>query len=125
MSAKTIIIDKKKVRVEANASTLLIYEDRRLLQDIDELAKITTTDKVPFSLYSKLFWSVAKTADDTVPDIYEWAKDFSISGVIEGSRTAIELICKSIETTKKSKATVGHRFICLLTTFFRSLSKAD
>ena len=129
MSSKTIIIDNKKVRVEANASTLLIYEDRfkgrRMLQDIAELTKIENIQNIPFSLYSKLLWASVKTADDSIDDIYEWIKDFSIQGVITASQVALELICQSIETTKKSKAAVKHRLIRQLMTFFHMRSKAD
>ena len=129
MPNKIITIGKKKVRVEANASTLLIYEDRfkgrRLLQDIGELAKITKAEKIPFSLYSKLFWAAAKTADNSIPDIYDWIKDFEISDVIIGSQTVITLIYESIETTKKQKAAVIHRLICRLMTFLHLRSKAD
>lgn len=129
MSSKTINIDNKKVRVEANASTLLIYEDRfkgrRMLQDIAELTKIENIQNIPFSLYSKLLWASVKTADNSIADIYEWIKDFSIQGIITASQVALELICQSIETTKKSKAAVKHRHICQLMTSFHTRSKAD
>lgn len=126
---KVIKIDGKKISVEANASTLLIYEDRfkgrRLLKDISELVKITTVSDIPLSFYSKFFWATAKTANETIPDIYEWSKDFSIAEIIKGGQVAFALICKSIETSKKQKATVSQRVISQLTKFFHLPSKAD
>ena len=126
---KTIRIDNQKVKVEANASTLLIYEDRfkgrRLLQDIDGIAKIDEIEKIPFSLCTKLLWATAKTADSSIPDIYEWVKDFSIKEIIVASQTAIELICQSIETSKKEKAAVRFRPIHLLMKSLHLQSKAD
>lgn len=123
MASRTIAIGKKKVKVEANASTLLVYEDRfkgrRLLQDIDYLVRIKSIEKVPFSLYSKLLWATAKTADESTPDVYEWTKNFEINEIISASQVAVGLICESIETSKKEKATAGHRLISRLMTFFR------
>ena len=121
MPSKTIIIGKKKIKVEANASTLIIYEDRfkgrRLLQDIDNLIKIPGAEKVPFSLYSKFFWAAAKTADKNIPDIYEWSKNFEIGEIISAGQIATGLICESIETSRKAKATVVNRLIFRLMTF--------
>ena len=126
---KNIEIDNKTVCVEANASTLLIYEDRfkgrRLLQDISELAKITDIDKIPLSLYSKLLWATAKTADETTSDVYEWTKDFTINGIIKAGQIALGMICESIETTKKRKATVSRVLIFLRTKFSRLRQQAD
>ena len=126
---KNIKIDSKTVCVEANASTLLIYEDRfkgrRLLQDISELAKITDIDKIPLSLYSKLLWATAKTADETTSDVYEWTKNFTINGIIKAGQIALEMICESIETTKKRKAPVGRVLTFLRTKFSRLRQQAD
>lgn len=117
---EVIKIGRTEIKVEANASTLIIYEDRfkgrRLLQDIDELAKIDTV-KTPFSLYAKLLWATAKTADDSIADLYEWTKQYSISEIITASQYAVEMILKSIQTTKKAKAAVKHSHILRLMKF--------
>ena len=124
-----IKIDSNTVCVEANASTLLIYEDRfkgrRLLQDISELAKITDIDKIPLSLYSKLLWATAKTADETISDVYEWTRDFTINGIIKAGQIALGMICESIETTKKRKATVSRVLTFLRTKFSRLRQRTD
>ena len=126
---KNIKIDSKTVCVEANASALLIYEDRckgrRLLQDISELAKITDIDKIPLSRYSRLLWATAKTADETIADVYEWTKEFTINGIIKAGQIALEMICESIETTKKRKATVSRVLTFLRTKFSRLRQQAD
>lgn len=126
---KNIRIDNQTVCVEVNASTLLIYEDRfkgrRLLQDISELAKITDINKIPLSLYSKLLWAAAKTADETIADVYEWTKEFTINGIIKAGQLALEMICESIETTKKRKATVSRVLTFLRTKFSRLRQQAD
>lgn len=121
---RTVKIDGRPVRLKASALTLLIYEDRfkgrRLLQDMGEIVKITDTDKAPLSVYARILWSTAKTADETLPDIYEWTKDFSISGIMQASKTAYELVCGSFNTKKKVKATAIRKGMRRLMTFCQS-----
>lgn len=109
MSKAVLILDGQELTVEANAQTLLIYEDNfkghRLLQDIDELAHITDKSTMPFGIYLKLLWACAKTADKNIVDIDLFSQQFSIEAVIENSWNIIELIGKSIEgNSKKVKA---------------------
>lgn len=124
---KTVKINGTNVVLEANGYTLLVYEDRfkgrRLLQDIGEISKIGEAEKVPFSIQTKMLWAAAKTADDTLPDIYEWTKQFSIEEVIKASQIAVVLICESLSTSKKAKATAKPRFIYRLLKFFHLQSK--
>ena len=74
----TIIIDNKRVKVGANASTLILYEDRfkgrRLLRDASELLAMADTTDVPFGLVARILWAEVKTADADAPDFYEWIK---------------------------------------------------
>jgi len=105
-----ISISKKSIRVEVNASTLIIYEDRfkgrRLLQDISELTGIDDVASIPFALTTKLLWAAAKTADTNTPDFYEWTKQFEISDVIGCGLQIIQLYVRDIETVKKPTAAV-------------------
>ncbi|MDO4893358.1 MAG: hypothetical protein Q3989_08655 [Eubacteriales bacterium] len=105
-----ISINKKIIRVEVNASTLIIYEDRfkgrRLLQDISELTAIKDSFDIPFALTSKLLWAAAKTADNSTPDFYEWIKQFTIADVLQTGLQMIPLYVKDIETVKKPTAAV-------------------
>ena len=129
MALKTISLKSRKVKVEANASTLLVYEDRfkgrRLLQDIDKLSELRKAEDIPFSLYTKLFWATAKTADYSIEDVYEWSSQFSIEEIIIAGQVAINLIWESIQSTKKQKATVGEKAIHRLLKFFHLPQKAD
>ncbi len=128
MLSRIINLENRKVKVEANASTLLIYEDRfkgrRLLQDVDKISQINRVEDVPFSLYTKLFWATAKTADHNIGDVYEWSSQFTIEDIIKGGQIAITLIWNSILPLKKKKATVIQKAIHQLLKFFRSLRKA-
>ena len=129
MIPRIIYLKSRKVKVEANASTLLVYEDRfkgrRLLQDIDKLSELRKTEDVPLSLYTKLFWATAKTADRSIEDIYEWSSQFTIEDIIKGGQVAITLIWESILPLKKQKATVRQKATRLLLKFFHLPQKAD
>ncbi|WP_143000438.1 hypothetical protein [Ruminococcus sp. YE282] len=87
---------------------------------MSEIVKITDADDAPLSVYARILWAVAKTADDTLPDIYEWTKDFSISGIMQASKTAYELVCNSFNTPKKAKATAIRKGMRRLMTFCQS-----
>lgn len=129
MIPRIIYLKSRKVKVEANASTLLVYEDRfkgrRLLQDIDKLSELRKTEDVPLSLYTKLFWATAKTADRSIEDVYEWSSQFTIEDIIKGGQVAITLIWESILPLKKKKATVIQKAIRRLSKFFHLPRKAD
>lgn len=106
MAKKEILIDNKKVTVEANASTILIYEDtfkgRRFLQDIEEFRKIKKDTDIPISTLCRIIWATAKTADKTIPDMFTWSAQFSIPGLIGAGKEAIEVIDKDITPTIKN-----------------------
>lgn len=121
---KTININGRSLKLKASALTLLIYEDRfkgrRLLQDMGEIVKISEAEKAPLSVYVRILWAAAKTADETLPDIYEWAKNYSISEIIKASKAAYELVCSSFNTQKKERATAIRRVMRRLMTFWQS-----
>ena len=124
-----ISINKKSIRVEVNASTLIIYEDRfkgrRLLQDIFELSAIKDTDKVPFALVSKLIWAAAKTADNTTPDLYEWIAQMNIAEVIGIAPQILTMYYTNIETAKKPTATARIKQLFRRFKFWHTQQDAD
>lgn len=124
-----ISINKKSIRVEVNASTLIIYEDRfkgrRLLQDLFELSAIKDTDKVPFALVSKLIWAAAKTADNTTPDLYEWIAQMNIAEVIGIAPQILAMYYSNIETVKKPTAAVRIKQLFRRFKFWHTQQDAD
>ena len=122
-------IDKKTIRVEVNASTLIIYEDRfkgrRLLRDLYGVTEmLKNAGEIPFSLITKLLWAAVKTADDSTDDIYAFIKQFTISDVVGVSVKIIELYTENIELRKKASATVRLGRLCRRLKFWRSRSNA-
>ncbi len=124
-----ISINKKSIRVEVNASTLIIYEDRfkgrRLLQDIFELSAIKDPDKVPFALVSKLIWAAAKTADNTTPDLYEWIAQMNIAEVIGIAPQILTMYYTNIETAKKPTAAARIKHLFQHFKFWHTQQNAD
>lgn len=126
----TIIIDNQKIKVGANASTLILYEDRfkgrRLLRDASKLLEMGDTTDIPFGLVARLLWAEVKTADAETPDFFEWVEGFSIGGIIETRFVVLTLLAQSIETTtKKPKAAAIRERIWRRLTFWRMRRNAD
>lgn len=109
MSKKTITIDGKEFNIEANASTIIIYEDsfkgHRFLQDLDELQKIKEPSDMPLGVCCRFIWAVAKTADSSIPDMLEWTKGFSMGGIFSGVQPAIEIIGENVAVPSKNLKT--------------------
>ncbi len=106
MARKEITINDKKVTIEANASTILIYEDnfkgRRFLQDVEELQKIKKESDIPLTIFCRILWATAKTADNTIADMFSWSAQFSITGLMGATKSAIEIINEDIKSTSKN-----------------------
>ena len=104
----TVEINGKRVRVEANASTLIIYEDsfkgRRLLRDTAALLQMTDLTDIPYGLVARLLWAEVRTADGGAPDFEEWLSGISVADILAARLTVLEVLAKSIATSKKSKA---------------------
>lgn len=125
----TIIIDNQKIKVGANASTLILYEDRfkgrRLLRDASELLAMADTTDVPFGLVARILWAEVKTADADAPDFYEWIKGYSIGDIVEARIDVLTLLAESIQTVKKQKAAAIRERIWRRLTFWRMRRNAD
>lgn len=104
----TVVINGKRLSVEANAFTLIVYEDRfkgrRLLQDATALLRMTDTEDISFGLVARLLWAELKTADDATPDFYDWLREFSVADVMEARLPVLEVLAESMITSKKLKA---------------------
>lgn len=122
-------INEKTIEVRANAFTLVVYEDtfkRRLLKDIREISEnLSNCEDISFSVVAKLFWAAAKTADESLPDFYDFIKDFTVSEITGTTVPILNLIVKSTETRKKARATVRLKGICQRLRLWRLLHGSD
>ena len=111
MSEKVIKLGEKEVKLQANAFTVLTYEDnfkgRIFLKDIEEFANASSSGRVPLGLTLKFLWAEAKTADDKIPNLEEFAKQFNIKSIIANATEVLDLIYEDLQTTEVKNQTAA------------------
>lgn len=130
MASTTILLNKKKISVEANAYTLIVYEDRfkgcRFLKDIDNLI---TEESISLATSARMLWATAKTADNSVADFCEFTKNFEISDLYKAHPQVINIILESLAAVinpKKGGATAVIRTVLRhLRNWLQSLRNVD
>lgn len=109
MASTMINLQNKKIPVEANAYTLIIYEDRfkgrRFLKDIDSLV---AQESISLATSARMLWAISKTADSSVADFCEFIKGFELSDLLKCHTFVVEILLESLSAVinpKKGKAT--------------------
>jgi hypothetical protein len=125
----TLRVDNRTFEVRASAFTLILYEDnfkgRRMLQDLSALAEMEQNGAVSYALVSRMLWALARTADATTPDFYEWVQAFSIGGIISAYPAVVTLLTENIMTPKKATAAAILKRCFQRLTFWRIRRNAD
>jgi len=125
----TLRVDNRTFEVRASAFTLILYEDnfkgRRMLQDLSALAEMEQSGAVSYALVSRMLWALARTADATTPDFYEWVQVFSIGGIISAYPAVVTLLTENIMTPKKATAAAILKRCFQRLTFWRIRRNAD
>lgn len=125
----TLRVDNHTFEVRASAFTLILYEDnfkgRRMLQDLSALAEMEQSGAVSYALVSRMLWALARTADATTPDFYEWVQAFSIGGIISAYPAVVTLLTENIMTPKKATAAAILKRCFQRLTFWRIRRNAD
>ena len=125
----TLRVDNHKFEVRASAFTLILYEDnfkgRRMLQDLSALAEMEQSGAVSYALVCRMLWALARTADATTPDFYEWVQAFSIGGIISAYPAVVTLLTENIMTPKKATAAAILKRCFQRLTFWRIRRNAD
>ena len=118
---KTIYINEKPVRLRSTGALPKLYKSqfrRDYFADMLKLAKVFSKSKGKESLekvtYDDLdhldmdilydiIWTMAKSADKTIPDPYEWLDGFETFPLKEIMPEVYDLIENSMPKSKKSK----------------------
>lgn len=96
---KTITIDGQDVVLQTNGLVPLIYKKefkRDFFADIFALQKKNVDVEVIYNL----IWTFAKIANDDIPDLWEWAKQFETFPAIACMPVATEMVTACIATSK-------------------------
>ena len=110
---KILIIDGRQVKFKSTGAFLLRYKaqfGRDVLQDIlklqgaiDNKNQIKNIDALDLEVFYNLIWTLAKTADPSIPPPLEWLDTFGEFPLAEIVPEVIDLIFSSLGTTVEPK----------------------
>lgn len=113
---KTITIDGRSVNFKATSGTFRRYRmhfQRDLLTDMQHLGKrikgLESSGHDPeldleltpreLEMFENIAWTLAKTADDTIPGIDTWLDNFESFSIYEILPELLQLLASNMETT--------------------------
>jgi len=110
---KILTIDGRQVKFKSTGAFLLRYKaqfGRDALQDIlrlqsaiDNKGRIKNIDTLDLEVFYNLVWTLAKTADPSIPPPLEWLDTFGEFPLVEIVPEVIDLIFSSLGTTVEPK----------------------
>ena len=110
---KILIIDGRQVRFKSTGAFLLRYKaqfGRDAIQDIlriqsaiDNKGRIKSIDTLDLEVFYNLIWTLAKTADPSIPPPLEWLDTFGEFPLAEIVPEVIDLIFSCLGTTVEPK----------------------
>jgi hypothetical protein len=110
---KILTIDGRQVKFKSTGAFLLRYKAQfgrdaiqdilRLQSAIDNKGQIKNIDTLDLEVFYNLIWTLAKTADPSIPPPMEWLDTFGEFPLAEIVPEVIDLIFSSLGTTVEPK----------------------
>jgi len=110
---KILTIDGRQVKFKSTGAFLLRYKaqfGRDALQDIlklqgaiDNKNQIKNIDALDLEVFYNLVWTLAKTADPSIPPPLEWLDEFSEFPLIDIIPEIVDMIFSCLTSTVESK----------------------
>ena len=110
---KILTIDGRQVKFKSTGAFLLRYKAQfgrdaiqdilRLQSAIDNKGQIKNIDTLDLEVFYNLIWTLAKTADPSIPPPLEWLDEFSEFPITEILPEVIDMITGCLTSTVKSK----------------------
>jgi len=111
---KTLNIGGKQVRMKSTAGTMMRYRNYFNRDFIKDLVKLQTklTDKLEtgqefealdLDLFEKIAWCMAKTADNSIPDIENWLDEFETFDIMQVLPELMNLLVANMEQINDKK----------------------
>lgn len=106
-----IILNNQKLSVQANAMTMLIYEDEfkgsSFLNDFEKLENslINKSSNVNGRISMQMIWACIKTVDDNTPKFNEWKKQLqsiSMGEIYAANVVVVIAISQSMASPSKN-----------------------
>lgn len=93
------MIDEQEVRLKSDAAVGLLYE-MSFGVNYEKDFMNAQKDNSTLVIY-RILWTLAKTADDSIPEMMKWLKQFKTIEIDVVGEEAVELFLSSIMTKKK------------------------
>lgn len=108
---RTILIGDKEVKMKSTGSLIWIYRTNfksDLLKDLISMQKELDKGKddisnINMELFEKVAWSMAKSADPTIPEIEKWLDQFGMFDIMIALPEIMSLISDNMEQINESK----------------------
>lgn len=115
---KTMVIDGKEVRFKSTGATALRYKAQFGKDYFTEILKMGALEKIDvgedwskidpkdldaldFEVFYNIFYTMAKTADPSLPDPLTWLDQFDTFPILDILPELQDLITSSLKTSKK------------------------
>lgn len=110
---KIITIDGRPVQFKSTGAFLLRYKAQfgrdaladiyKLQQAVDVKGQVKNIDALDLEIFYDLVWTLAKTADPTIPPPMEWLDEFSEFPLMDIMPQLMDMIFSCLSSTAKSK----------------------
>ena len=110
---KILTIDGRQVKFKSTGAFLLRYKAQfgrdaiqdifRLQDAIDESGELVNYEALDLEVFYNLVWTLAKTADPSIPPPMEWLDSFSEFPVVDIIPEVVDMIFSCLKSTVQSK----------------------
>lgn len=111
---KVLNIGGKEIKMKSTAGTMMRYRNnfnRDFIKDLvklqgklgDKLEKGEEFEALDLDLFEKIAWCMAKTADDSIPDIEHWLDEFETFDIMQVLPELMNLLVANMEQINLKK----------------------
>lgn len=109
---KVLNIGGHEIKMKSTAGTITRYRNafnRDFMKDLIHMQEKLTenqdagVDNIDLSLFEKLAWAMAKTADDNVPELEKWLDQFAPFDIIQAIPDIMNLLIANLEQINNKK----------------------
>lgn len=111
---KVLNIGGKEIKMKSTAGTMMRYRNnfnRDFIKDLvklqgklgDKLEKGEEFEALDLDLFEKIAWCMAKTADNSIPDIEHWLDEFDTFDIMQVLPELMNLLVANMEQINDKK----------------------